>query len=605
MQEKKNNAIEKVEQIENSNNLEHPKKVNKTKSVSKNHKKNSNSAKKDKAIIKRQKKAEKELIKENKEKIRAQKRIELARLKAHKKAEKEKALATALREKNRRKAELKQKRLQLLQERRARKDALRKETKKQRAQRIKQEKQERAEIRAQKLQERREIRREKAQKRRENKGFGGWLSAVISLGISTLVLSGVLLYLLMAPTPSFNALEQSYQRSFYDVVERIDNIDLNMSKLLATKDSGAMQNYLVDVAINSELAENDLQQLPLKDESKFYTAKVVNQIGDFAKYANKKLVNGDNLSKKDLDSLQTLYQANLNLKNSLQNMLEKMGNDYTFSTMQNGGVVLDNFNQLQNLSVEYPELIYDGPFSDGIDNREIKGLSGATISETRAMEIFLNLFADKNPEDAQMVGSTNGNIECFNIQAMVDDDILYAQISKIGGKLIMFDYAGNCLEQNHTQEYAIEKAQEFLSKQNLKNMKPVWVNLANNVFTINFAFEQDNIVIYSDLIKVRVCAQTGNLLGQEATSYFTNHTERAISNAQLTKSSAAEKVNSGIELISSRLVIVPVGVSSEKLCFEFMGEYNNSTYYVYIDAINGNQVEMFKVIESTEGTLLM
>ena len=36
-----------------------------------------------------------------------------------------------------------------------------------------------------------------------------------------------------------------------------------------------------------------------------------------------------------------------------------------------------------------------------------------------------------------------------------------------------------------------------------------------------------------------------------------------------------------------------------------MGEMNDSTYYVYIDATTGKQVEMFKVIESTEGQLLM
>ena len=54
-----------------------------------------------------------------------------------------------------------------------------------------------------------------------------------------------------------------------------------------------------------------------------------------------------------------------------------------------------------------------------------------------------------------------------------------------------------------------------------------------------------------------------------------------------------------------RLAVVPIGNTSEKLCYEFAGEYDNSTFYVYIDAKSGKQVEMFKVIESTEGELLM
>ena len=56
---------------------------------------------------------------------------------------------------------------------------------------------------------------------------------------------------------------------------------------------------------------------------------------------------------------------------------------------------------------------------------------------------------------------------------------------------------------------------------------------------------------------------------------------------------------------TARLALVPIGLKSEKLCYEFSGEYDGSTYYVYIDANTGRQVEMFKVIESTEGTLLM
>ena len=64
-------------------------------------------------------------------------------------------------------------------------------------------------------------------------------------------------------------------------------------------------------------------------------------------------------------------------------------------------------------------------------------------------------------------------------------------------------------------------------------------------------------------------------------------------------------ISADIDISSSRICIVPIGTKAEKLCYEFSGDYNGSTYYVYIDAISGRQVEMFKVIESTEGQLLM
>ena len=176
----------------------------------------------------------------------------------------------------------------------------------------------RRQTRADKQQRREQKRQYKQSRREQRKGYGGWLAAVISLGVATLVLSSVVTFTFLMPSASDNMLEMGYRKSFYDTVEQVDNIDLNLSKALATQDTSALQKYLVDTAINSELAENDLQQLPLQDESKHYTTKLINQIGDYAKYLNNKLIAGETLSKSDIEGLKGLYQANKTLKESLQ-----------------------------------------------------------------------------------------------------------------------------------------------------------------------------------------------------------------------------------------------------------------------------------------------
>jgi germination protein YpeB len=369
-----------------------------------------------------------------------------------------------------------------------------------------------------------------------------------------------------------------------------------------------MQKYLVDTAINSELAENDLQQLPLHDESKFYTTKLINQIGDFSKYLNNKIADGGSISKQDREMLLTLYQHNKKLKESLGEMVKDMGEDYSFKTVLGGGsgnLVIKGFNNLENLSVEYPELIYDGPFSDGQESREIKGLVGEEIDQMRAKEIFKGIFGDYSLEDVMNDGMTTGDLECYNVSGYKDGEQLYAQISKKGGKLITFAYAGSCNAVNVTEETAVENASEFLTGLGIKGMKEVWINLTGNVYTINFAFEQNDVIVYSDLIKVRVCAETGMVIGIEAKSYYTNHTARTIGAPVLSQSQASKKVWDDIGIITCRLALVPIGTSSEKLCYEFSGEYEDQTYYVYIDAVTGKQVQMFKVISSSEGELLM
>jgi germination protein YpeB len=289
-------------------------------------------------------------------------------------------------------------------------------------------------------------------------------------------------------------------------------------------------------------------------------------------------------------------------------MTKEMGAEYSFSSLMAGGsgdLIISGFNQLQNLSVQYPELIYDGPFSDGQSQREIKGLSGGEIDEMQAKEEFKKVFAEYNLDQIESVGETNGDLVCYNIQGQSDGDILYAQMSKKGAKLIMFSFAGSCAEVKIDDDSAVQNAQEFLESLDIKDMKPVWINLSNNLYTINFAYEKGGVIVYSDLIKVRVCAETEMVIGFEASTYYTNHTDRVIDKPTLSEKQAKSKISENISVDSVRLAVVPIGTKSEKLCYEIAGEYDGSTYYVYIDAITGRQVEMFKVIESTEGTLLM
>ncbi|MBE7090079.1 MAG: hypothetical protein E7362_04685, partial [Clostridiales bacterium] len=222
----------------------------------------------------------------------------------------------------------------------------------------------------------------------------GYIATIISLGVATLVLSSVLTYSYLVPSANDVALDAGYNKVFYDTAYQVENIDVNLSKALSTKDSGALQRYLVDTAIESEIAESDLQSLPLQDESKYYTTKLINQIGDYAKYLNNKLIDGEPLSSKDYEGLKQLYKANVTLKKSLQKMIENMGDNYSFKEMAGGGkdMIVEGFDELQNLSSEYPELIYDGPFSDGITEREIKGLKGEEIGKDKAKEIFNSVF---------------------------------------------------------------------------------------------------------------------------------------------------------------------------------------------------------------------
>ena len=250
MEEKKNNAVEKVENIANKN--AYVGGVNANGMVGQNNQSMNGLpetpvmpvAPLNTDVVNEQYESEEEyLIRKKQEhcarekaeraRLKKQKKVELARIKAQRKAEKQKLKVAAIREKNKRRAELEMRRQELEAERKAK-------------------------IMANKRAKDENRRRDRQRNKDRNKGVGGWLAAVISLSIATLVLASVLTFTFLMPSAQDNMLEAAYHKSFYDTVEQVDNIDLNLSKALATADSGALQRYLVDAAINSELAENDI-----------------------------------------------------------------------------------------------------------------------------------------------------------------------------------------------------------------------------------------------------------------------------------------------------------------------------------------------------------
>ncbi len=441
--------------------------------------------------------------------------------------------------------------------------------------------------------------------KKKNKN-GGYVAAIVALGVFSIVVSGVLTFTLLTPVKESSDLEYAYRRSFYDAVEQVDNIDLNLSKTLASKDSYAVQNYLLNLAVNSEVAENDFQSLPLKDESKFYTTKIVNQVGDYAKYLNKKLARGEELSSSDKEGLRSLYNANLELKNALYKMLGDVDEDFNFTEMEKieDNLVTEGFNELQNLSVEYPELIYDGPFSDGEDNTVAKGLSGEEVKRATARETFASAFAAHGISNVNDCGETAGKIPCFNFSAEVNGEELYASVSKIGGKVISFSYPGSCKETVIDEDTALEKATEFLEGVGIRGVKAVWANLDNGLYTFNLIYEENGVVFYPDMVKVRVCAETGTVIGMDAVGYYLNHTDRSAPSAKIKEAAARKYLSGDLSVQTVRLAVVATGRNSERLSYEFCGEQDGDTYYIYIDAENGRQLEAFKVIVSQDGKLL-
>lgn len=627
MNDEKNSAVEKAETVARRNGTNTAAQTEKPspKKVSAEGRKKTS-----RVVAEKGAKQEKKAGKAKKAEKKAEKKVRLAEIRKQKKEAKLKAKLAKKQANLRKKENLKRLAVEKREELRARKAALANETREERAKRKASEKEAKLELKRRRAEQRHELRRAKAEHRREEKrrkaelraqakrngqqrGVGGWIAAVVSLGCSVLVLGSLLTLAVFTDyirvgRPVAN--DVSGERSFYDLVSYVDNIETNMSKLLVSSDPEGQQRILGDIIVQSNLADASLASLPVQDESKFYTSKYINQVGDYAKYLNNRLIDGQELTNEDYEKLVGLYNVNVNLKNALSDLSARIDENYDFTLLSDNNandILIAQFNDLESQAVDYPEMIYDGAFSDGAEGDKVRSLDGEKVTEKEVKENFSGIFADRAPGKIEVTGKTeNSSIGCFNVRAMAEDGTeIYASFSETGGKLVSFESYRDCMEDNFTEEECLAAAEEFLQRNGIGEMKCVWKYSDGQSVRFNFAYTQDGVTVYPDLVKINVCKGTCEVTGMEATSYYKNHVERTLGKAKHTLGEAAEKVNVKLDVTEEGVAIIPAGNGKERLAYEFVGTYNGSTYYVYIDANTLKEADIFKVVVTNEGTLLL
>ncbi len=456
-------------------------------------------------------------------------------------------------------------------------------------------------------------RRERQQNQKRKRGVGGWIAAVVSLGCVSLVLGSLLAVSIFTDYMELgkvNTNSANAQRSFYDFVGYVDNMETNMSKFFVATDEKGQQKILTSLTVQSNLADAALAELPIKDESKYLTSKYINQVGDYAKYLNNRLIDGYLLTEEEINNMKELYKINLNLKNVLSDLSSRINENYDFSALSKNDandIIISQFNEMESNAKEYPSMIYDGAFSDGLDRKQARGIIGEDVTELEAVEIYKNLFSRYGIEKIEVTGMVeNRGIDCYNIISQTKENgEIFAQISKQGGKLIMFNAYKDCEGLNVGEEESVVIAEEFITSLGIADMTCVWSYTTGSTAYLNFAYDGGGIVAYPDLIKVKVCRERGIVSGYDADEYYMNHTERSIKEPKYTLNDAYEKVSKELEIRSSAVAIIPTGGGNEKLVYEFVGDYNGESYYVYIDANTLTQADIFKVVNTDQGRLLI
>lgn len=382
-----------------------------------------------------------------------------------------------------------------------------------------------------------------------------------------------------------------YNYSFSELVNNVNNVENNLAKTLISKDAKHSTDTLTKIWADSNLSVNYMKNIPFNSKGSDKTINFLNQVSDYCYTLSRKTLIGNELNDEDFSNLKKLHEYSSNLKNILNQISfdlnsgaiswDDLKSDKKLNDVEDNTNI---FSSIDGNFDDYEGLIYDGAYSNYINKEEKKGLTGENISEDEAKNRMIKIFGEDSK--VKINGKQNGDIESYNITVEKDKSKFDVQLSVKGGWIVEIDKNRSVGEEKIEDNEAIQKGKEYLEKLGYKSMKETYFLKEAGIVTINYAYEENGVLMYPDLIKVKVALDNGEILGMEALGYLNSHTNRNLPQNIISIDEAREKLSDNITVENERMAVIPLVDKTEKYCYEFKGKVENKEFLVYINAEN-------------------
>ena len=592
------------------------------------------------------KKTQKRSSGEKKERAHAQKRVEQAKKRAAKKEQKElrkaqikekklehkKLVAQKKLERKQKKMEkraaLKEKKLERKAERIARRELLKHESRAEKQKRMEREKKERVALKRQKAERRDKAREQKReareaahqrkaeaqkQKRQNRKGrkdrsrgVGGWLAAVISLGVACLALATIVTAGAFRMNDVTLSAENGARSTLYEMLSVSEDLDNNLTKLRISNGTEEQRRLLTDILVDSAVLESALERIPVDAQTSTDISSFVNKTNSYARKLLKKLATGATLNVAEKNTISYLWEINQDLTRELNTLTTTMTeNDLKAFMKGTDGTMSEGFSHMGQTSKRESETEIDTPFAQGENVGKNMLERYEEISQSRAEELLRGYLETYQISSVEYTGETNTQgTSLYNFSLTDENGVEYfAQVSKNGGKLVFFDMYEENTNKQFNLEACNEIAQRFFENIGITGAEAVWYSDGGSVADIMYTGCEDGVFIYPEAVRVRVCECKGRVVGIDARGYFFNHKTRNL-DATLSVEEARSVLSSELQPDEGRLVLVAVD-GEEVLAYEFLCQSGENEYLVYINAETGEEAEILTIRGGMRGRYLV
>ena len=402
----------------------------------------------------------------------------------------------------------------------------------------------------------------------------------------------------------------SSQRAISELCENLDSITVSLQKGLYSSSGPMLAEICEQLNRCSSCAKVSLGQLTNEDMVTDTIYKFLSQVGDFTSSVNKNAEENKPIGQKERESLGKLYEYSQSLSEGLGTVrdgcfdgsvsLEKASKLITSDADGESAYYVDSVNDAEQSLADYPTLIYDGPFADSVLERDaemLKNENVITFSDARKKAAG---YIGAKPTELKRESDENGKLSmyCFSKSGKT------VAVTKKGGYLGYItnpDYSGIV---SINEKEAVKRAKAYLDKIGYKNMKESYYSIYDGVCTVNLAYEADGITYYSDLIKVSVTLDKGEIAAVDARGYLMNHCYRNVSELEITEKQARETLSDSLTFLNGKKAMIPTKYGGERLCYELhCKDGKNQEVLIYVDTETGEETDILLLLYSDNGVL--
>lgn len=390
-------------------------------------------------------------------------------------------------------------------------------------------------------------------------------------------------------------------------------IEQSLSKLSVCTDCEQAIKILSDIIDDSCTASGAMSVLPLSPEYTTIINRYFNHLSDYSRFMLYSSAKGELPSSTYGENISALYKSVNGINSAIASLGSNSENTaydwslYLEKEIAESDMLSDRFfgtvEAIQTESIDYPTLIYDGPFSDSAINKTVNETENKNIDKKEAERLFVNFLSLKGSYRLACCDSCDGKISTWCVGIETNGKTYYGNVSQKSGKIISFLCDNGASKQKFSRDDAIKAGTDFLNSHGYDNMEAQYCEVTENIATVNYVYKENGILIYPDMVKIRINLENGNVEGFEGFSYYANHHERNLDGGK--KVIPTSILPENCQITAENIALIPTDTGDEQLCIEIRCTVNDETYILYFDKETLKETKIFKVLSTENGDFVV